>query len=169
MSLKGRSCFPTIPNLAWNKNRGEVSSPPTDAILAGTCDATRTRGHSRLAGKRQLEARRAKPERRVWSRSQRNYNPSLLCVCDSRPRVREERVWVRTINPSTPRHVSRFLSKHGGKEGQGWRPTEVRSPKGGKGELHLPTGSAALRLRPETCRHLAPSEALQTNPIPGVP
>lgn len=42
-------------------------------------------------------------------------------------------------------------------------------PKGGKDELHLPTSSARLRLRPGACRHLAPSEAPQTNPIPGVP
>lgn len=51
----------------------------------------------------------------------------------------------------------------------GWRPSAINSPKGGKGELPFPIGSARLRLRPDTCRHLAPSEAPQTNPIPGVP
>lgn len=88
-----------------------------------------------------------------------------------RQRTEGERgVWVRTTTPSSPRDVSRFPKKRGGKEAQGeWRPSSVCSSKGGKGKLHFPTGSAQLRLRPDTCRHLAPSEAPQTNPIPGVP
>jgi hypothetical protein len=61
------------------------------------------------------------------------------------------------------------LSKWGGKEGQDeWKPFGALFAKGGKGKLHLPTGNARLRLRSGTCRHLAPSEAPQTNPIPGV-
>lgn len=80
------------------------------------------------------------------------------------------RVWARTTTPSTPRDAYRFLSQRGGSEGPGtWKPSAVCSPKGGKGELPFPIGSARLRLRLDACRHLAPSEAPQTNPIPGVP
>lgn len=161
-----------LPSLTSSQGKGrrKASAPATDAILASTCDATRSRERSRLVGRRQPEERRAKPERRVWRRSLGNYNPGLPCACDSTPRAKEEGAWVRTTTPSTSRDISSFLSKRGGKGGPGeWRPSGVCSPKGGKGELHLPTGSARLRLRPDACRHLAPSEAPQTNPIPGVP
>lgn len=119
MALQGLTCFPTVPHpppRPQNKGRGEPSAPATNAILITTCDAARSGERSPLAGRLQAEARRAKPERKVWRASQGNYNPSLPCACT--PRAKEEGVWVRTTTPSTPRDVSPFLSKRAGKEGQ---------------------------------------------------
>lgn len=103
-------------------------------------------------------------ERRVWEKLQSQ--PSLRVPTES------ERGGSLSSDHNS-QQSSRCLSfafktwrKRGTEE---WRSFGVRSSKGGKGELHLPTCNARLRLRPDTCRHLARSEAPQTNPIPGVP
>lgn len=98
--------------------------------------------------------------------AERNYTPRLPRACD------EEKTSEVGLGPQLPLGpaLSALSFQKAEEKGQDeWRLLSALFSKGGKGELHLPASRARLRLRSGICRHLAPSEAPQTNLIPGVP